>query len=608
MYFRGKDYNGMDYGFILDGIKENLDIDKFNKPCFQYDQKLEIIDGLRSGVDVDIYANPKFNSNQMRTLRFALEDGLDVKSIAKPEYSDNRIRGLIACIENNYDVSLVDKPEYSDELVYHIGCYVERGMDYSEILNPQLDDEQISAITTASYYDCDFSDILKPEYPGDIMNILIKARCMGVRIVPYIKKGYTMNECFYICHALADNLDVDRFIRYGLEPYDLMNIASFEKHFNTEELLNKGYNIGQLKVLRDAIIEGRENEDFAIWFKPEYSVKQMNRFRDQLRCHNTIFDNDFDSDTDWQLCIANNHGLNLLEYANAGYTGKKLEIIRELLEKGLDITPLLNPEFNEHQLSVIGYGVEKGIDVTVYADPKYNWSNMWSILHLLENERDPKPGKLTFGDVFSEINLNEYEDEQLCVIFWAINKDLDITEYLNPALSATTMKNMYWKTVNNVDKTKFSDEQLEVIRDGVKRDLPMLLYAKPEYSPEQIRILIEAEDRFGSHAYTLSNPILSIQQMYFIYCAFKNKLPAHKISNARLSLEQQRLIYFGILANINTDIYSNPDTPIEEMERLIVTQLVAENVTLEEAIKKANMEHLMGSIPNPNIPFDSMVF
>lgn len=44
------------------------------------------------------------------------------------------------------------------------------------------------------------------------------------------------------------------------------------------------------------------------------------------------------------------------------------------------------------------------------------------------------------------------------------------------------------------------------------------------------------------------------------------------------------------------------------MERLIVTQLVAENVTLEEAIKKVNMEHLMNSVPNPNIPFDSMVF
>lgn len=608
MYFRGKDYNGIDYGFILKGIKENLDIDKFNKPCFQYDQKSEIIDGLRSGVDVDIYANPKFNSNQMRTLRFALEDGLDVKSIAKPEYSDNRIRGLVTCIENNYDISLVDKPEYSDELVYNIGCYVERGMDYSEILNPQLDDEQISAITTASYYDGDFSDILKPEYPGDMMKILIKARCMGVNIMPYIEKGYTMNECFYICHALADNLDVNRFIQYSLKPYDLMNIASFEKHFNTEELLNQGYSIEQLKVLYDAIIEGRENEDFAIWFKPGYSVKQMNRFREQLRCHNTIFDNDFDRDTDWQLCIANNHGLNLLEYANAGYTGKKLEIIRELLEKGLDITPLLNPEFNEHQLSVIGYGVEKGIDVTVYANPKYDWSNMWSILHLLENERDPKPGKLTFSDVFSEIKLDEYEDEQLCAIFWAISKNLDITEYLNPELSATTMKNMYWKTVNNVDETKFSDEQLKVIRDGIKRCLPMLLYAKPEYSPEKIRILIEAEDRFGSHAYTLSNPALSIQQMYFIYCAFKNGLPAHKISNARLSLRQQKLIYFGILANINTDVYSNPSTPIDEMERLITTQLVSDDVSLDEAVKLAGMEDLMNSIPNPDIPFDNMIF
>lgn len=608
MYFRGKDYEWFDYSFIVEGIKYNLDIDKFNKPYFDYNQKGEIVDGLKSNIDVDIYAKPEFNYNQMRSLRLALEDGLDVKAIAKPEYSDRRICGLITCIENNYDISLVDKPEYSDELVYNIGCYVKRGMDYSEILNPQLDDEQISAITTASYYDCDFSDILKPEYPGDMMKILIKARCMGVNIMPYIKKGYTMNECFYICHALADNIDVDRFIQYDLKPYDLMNIASFEKHFNTEELLNQGYSIEQLKVLYDAIMEGRENEDFAIWFKPEYSVKQMNRFREQLRCHNTIFDNDFDRDTDWQLCIANNHGLNLLEYANAGYTGKKLEIIRELLEKGLDITPLLNPEFNEHQLSVIGYGVEKGIDVTVYANPKYDWSNMWSILHLLENERDPKPGKLTFSDVFSEIKLDKYEDEQLCVIFWAINKNLDITEYLNPALSATTMKNMYWKTVNNVDETKFSDKQLEVIRDGVERDLPMLLYAKPEYSPEQIRILIEAEDRFGSHAYTLSNPILSIQQMYFIYCAFKNKLPAHKISNARLSLEQQRLIYFGILANINIDLYSNPDIPIEEMERLIVTQLVAENVTLEEAVKLAGMEDIMNSIPNPDIPFDDMIF
>ena len=60
------------------------------------------------------------------------------------------------------------------------------------------------------------------------------------------------------------------------------------------------------------------------------------------------------------------------EWFNQFHRNQK-RIIKEGLNKNLDVSIYANPEFNEYQMKEIKKGLENNVDVSIYANPNFNW-------------------------------------------------------------------------------------------------------------------------------------------------------------------------------------------------------------------------------------------
>lgn len=75
-------------------------------------------------------------------------------------------------------------------------------------------------------------------------------------------------------------------------------------------------------------------------------------------------------------------------YKRRGYYGQQLDVIREGLEKGLDVSLYTKPVFDLFQMRQIEYGLESGVNVEVYANSKYTSYHMKVIRLYLEQNLD----------------------------------------------------------------------------------------------------------------------------------------------------------------------------------------------------------------------------
>ena len=120
---------------------------------------------------------------------------------------------------------------------------------------------------------------------------------------------------------------------------------------------------------------------------------------------------------------------------NNDYDKYKLNLIQTgitLYEKGKislkDLKLLANNSLGKNQMIVIYWGLEKGLDVSIYAKPEFNTA-------------------------------------QMSFIYYGLKEGLDVSIYAKPEFSATQMKLIYW---------------------GLKHGLDVTKYAKPEFSYDQM--------------------------------------------------------------------------------------------------------------------------
>ena len=67
------------------GLRDGLNVSKYNNPVFEWKQMHEIRLGLESGIDVDKYNKPEFNHLQMNVISAGLREGINVDTYANPE-------------------------------------------------------------------------------------------------------------------------------------------------------------------------------------------------------------------------------------------------------------------------------------------------------------------------------------------------------------------------------------------------------------------------------------------------------------------------------------------------------------------------------------------
>ena len=76
-------FNELQKGEILKGLKDNLDVSVYAKTEFSDDQMYHIRTGLKKNLDVSIYAKLDFNEDQMKFIMYYLKLIKNVKNDIK---------------------------------------------------------------------------------------------------------------------------------------------------------------------------------------------------------------------------------------------------------------------------------------------------------------------------------------------------------------------------------------------------------------------------------------------------------------------------------------------------------------------------------------------
>ena len=50
---------------VLKGLLNNLDVTKYNKPCYNFRQMNELLTGLKKNINIDCCLNPNLSANKM---------------------------------------------------------------------------------------------------------------------------------------------------------------------------------------------------------------------------------------------------------------------------------------------------------------------------------------------------------------------------------------------------------------------------------------------------------------------------------------------------------------------------------------------------------------
>ena len=121
---------------------------------------------------------------------------------------------------------------------------------------------------------------------------------------------------------------------------------------------------------------------------------------------------------------------------------------------GADIDELRALKFNKFQLVEIRKGLEYGLDVSKYMDPALSWTEM--------EERRKEMKQSIDMTTYRE---QDYDTAQLAEIRRGIAKGLDVSQY---------------------DDKKYFAEQMREIRLGLEADIPVIFYQDPQFNSYQM--------------------------------------------------------------------------------------------------------------------------
>lgn len=107
----------------------------------------------------------------------------------------------------------------------------------------------------------------------------------------------------------------------------------------------------------------------------------------------------------------------------------QLEIIREGLESGVDVSIYADPKFNRGQMNEIRQGLEDGLDVSIYAHPEFDWEQMYEILEGLRDGLD-----------VSIYAYPKFDWAQMYEIRKGLRDGLDVSIYADPKFNWKQMQ------------------------------------------------------------------------------------------------------------------------------------------------------------------------
>lgn len=176
---------------------------------FTYGQLNEIYLGINKGLDVSFYALPILKEEQMKEVRIGLEKGLDVSWYNKSEFNCEQMQMIQLGLEKGLDVSIYAKPEY----------------DY----------KQMGALRFGLLNNVDVSIYANQCIGGAVMNLIANSLVDNIELIPYVKKGFSINQLEFIYWCLEKGIDANNIV--GLIELITKDIEIAKNHLINE--LNK---------------------------------------------------------------------------------------------------------------------------------------------------------------------------------------------------------------------------------------------------------------------------------------------------------------------------------------------------------------------------------
>ena len=103
--------------------------------------------GLQDNLPVEKYANPSFDWLQMEQIRMGLKDRIDISKYAKPEISFDRMQQIRLSLLDNIDLSAFTKLEAGVLKQLHLA--IKNNVRIVPYITQGYDDEQLEAIREA---------------------------------------------------------------------------------------------------------------------------------------------------------------------------------------------------------------------------------------------------------------------------------------------------------------------------------------------------------------------------------------------------------------------------------------------------------------------------
>lgn len=314
-------------------------------------------------------------------------------------------------------------------------------------------------------------------------------------------KGFTDAQIEEISLGMDQGLVVDVYAKKELMPQSMYQIRlGISQGFDMSMYATPQYDWFQLEEIRTGLEKGINVEKY---HDPSIDSDKMQEMRLGLENHMDLSDflkYSADIMREVRLCLLTH--IDAIRFLDQGYDGAQLKIIRESIEKGLDIQRYIQPEFRDVSIQEIAIGLENGIDVESYAKPCYGWAQMQELRLGIESQVD-----------ISYYSSPLYDRYQMMEIRLGLEQGVEVNEYTSLMYPAYVMHQIREELMNNRyivgnDEDAENDEarKEDANRDGITVNI------SPDKMTAYITVARESFGRIGRKEILRSLRVMGVTQ------------------------------------------------------------------------------------------------
>lgn len=216
-----------------------------------------------------------FMEIQLRQIQLGLTEQLPVEIYAKPEYDWFQMEEIRKGLKARVDVSVYAKPEIPYEKMRQIRKGLQVGLDLTPFL--EWDAGIIREFRHACIERIDISAYIEQGYDAGQLNEICKALKKGIALESYINNEYRAASIAEIRTGLENGVDVSSYAKIFYSWRQMREIRlGMENRLDVTKYSSKLYNWEQMREIRLGLEAGLNVEDYRLL---RYTAKEMRKRR-----------------------------------------------------------------------------------------------------------------------------------------------------------------------------------------------------------------------------------------------------------------------------------------------------------------------------------------